>query len=249
MIMLSYLLLAVIVLYAHLFVPITAAIDDAFLQQANSTLSTLREKCMHSWLYENPQRPMKFPAHYIFPRDAHEHNARLKAIAGRFRHIPPHEYAGYSGPWVENIWIKNFEHLPVEAFGGMIPLFFNWVDGQLKDQMNMMISVLTPVIRPNVLYVTVSQSDESIHKLMILHPNILVLSAGGFGHVPLPLIKGEADYRPPPSSFLHDVAFIGTDREERHELIIKALESAAKVGFSTTNTCKTAICFILATQT
>jgi hypothetical protein len=61
-------------------------------------------------------------------------------------------------------------------------------------------------------------------KIGIAHPNMLVLSAGGFGHVPLPLVKGEIDYVPLPdientelssksrnssNAWLTDIVFIG----------------------------------------
>lgn len=52
---------------------------------------------------------------------------------------------------------------------------------------------------------------DSIHmkglfrKLATERPNILVLSAGGFGHVPIPLIKGEIPAVAPPETFHRDV--------------------------------------------
>ena len=36
--------------------------------------------------------------------------------------------------------------------------------------------------------------DVGLGKIGRSHPNILVLAAGGYGHVPLPLIKGEIAY-------------------------------------------------------
>jgi hypothetical protein len=42
-------------------------------------------------------------------------------------------------------------------------------------------------------------------KLTAERPNILVLSAGGFGHVPIPLIKGEIPAVEPPETYHRDV--------------------------------------------
>ena len=41
------------------------------------------------------------------------------------------------------------------------------------------------------------------------HPNILVISAGGWGHIPIPLIKGEVPYLPLPEHFELDTMFFG----------------------------------------
>jgi hypothetical protein len=55
------------------------------------------------------------------------------------------------------------------------------------------VSTLLRVLRPNVPYITVSQNDEGLvghdEFKMSQIPNVLVLSAGGYGHVPVPLLK------------------------------------------------------------
>ena len=38
---------------------------------------------------------------------------------------------------------------------------------------------------------------------------LTAMSAGGFGHVPLPLIKGELRYRPPPEQYKRSFLFYG----------------------------------------
>ncbi len=54
-----------------------------------------------------------------------------------------------------------------------------------------MIEKLTGWLRKDVIYLAVSQDDQGIgFQLMTSFPNILVLSAGGYGHVPIPLIAG-----------------------------------------------------------
>lgn len=52
---------------------------------------------------------------------------------------------------------------------------------------------LTSWLRKDVIYLVVSQDDQGIGSaLAASFPNILVFSAGGFGHIPIPLISGEA---------------------------------------------------------
>ena len=75
---------------------------------------------------------------------------------------------------------------------------------------------LKKILRDDVLYVTVSQSDIGLTNAKNNIKNILVLSAGGYGHVPIPLIKGELDYVPPPNKFEWVVGFYGRETGRRH---------------------------------
>eukprot|EP00434_Breviolum_minutum_P032932 symbB.v1.2.029133.t1/scaffold3148.1/size62448/2 len=80
--------------------------------------------------------------------------------------------------------------------------------------------MLTESMRRNVLYITVSQHDsgifEAVRNLKINRekdmPNLLVLSSGGNGHVPLPLLKQPEEPFPPTpmSSRRYFVSFIGS---------------------------------------
>ena len=64
---------------------------------------------------------------------------------------------------------------------------------------------LRRVLRPDVPYITVNQNDEGMtgkcELLMQDIPNVLVLSAGGYGHVPIPLF-----IRPEPENHATPVA-------------------------------------------
>ena len=64
-------------------------------------------------------------------------------------------------------------------------------------------------------------------------PNILVLSAGGFGHVPIPLVKGEITYRLPKSvrDFQWDIGFVGNNRPllSRHLILAEMRQLVDKV--------------------
>ena len=61
------------------------------------------------------------------------------------------------------------------------------------------------MLRPDVPYITVNQNDEGMtgkcELLMQDIPNVLVLSAGGYGHVPIPLF-----IRPEPENHATPVA-------------------------------------------
>ena len=204
--------------------------NSSFFLRVNETLDRVRDSCMHSWLYENPTVPIKFPGQYVFPADAEEHFEQINHIAKHFRSIPIHKYSNYSGPWIENIWIERFGKRPLQDFSGMIPLFFNWVDALLVDRMPEMEKALSSVLRPNVLYVTVSQSAEGLDQFSMLHPNVLVLSCGGFGHIPLPLLKRPEKWMATPDHYQNDVTFVGSSREERTALLVKAITASIAQG-------------------
>ena len=117
-----------------------------------------------------------------------------------------HGFAGYNGPWIENAWISHFQQRLERArargrrlsavFGPYIPLFVpftdHWVHAGFKYPEGL-VAALLRVLRSDTAYITVSQNDEGLtgknELLMGRIPNVLVLSAGGYGHVPLPLLK------------------------------------------------------------
>lgn len=111
----------------------------------------------------------------------------------------------YCGPWIENHWIDYFNatafnsslHLS-ETFGPYIPLLVPWVDiwflgGSRPKFPRGFVERLESVLRPDVMYITVSQNDDGLAQKDGLPKleNVLVLSAGGIGHVPIPLLKQE----------------------------------------------------------
>ena len=142
-----------------------------------------------------------------YPLDAEAHFEEIHAAMGRWMNNSRyHATPDYSGPWIENWWISNFTSrwrsqapgTPLRAtFGPYIPLLVPWVDKWvLDDDVSSQptnwsyppefVSTLLGVLRPTVPYVTVSQNDEGLQGkeelLMKNIPNVLVLSAGGYGH-------------------------------------------------------------------
>lgn len=137
------------------------------------------------------------------------------------RHLPTHSQAGYSGPWIENHFISHFIQKPLDYFHGMVPLFVQFVDMHVNDFRTKVrpnptfkeaTNELIGLLRDDIVYVTVSQDDQGISSALLqAKPNILVLSAGGYGHIPIPLIKGELSYSAPRKDghFVWDIGFCG----------------------------------------
>lgn len=159
---------------------------------------------------------------YSYPSDAIEHYEEILDATQPFRVQPFHTYAGYAGPWIENHWIFNFMGRPLDDFGPYIPLFVQWTDIVLwgKPKYTDIEEALLKVLRPGVMYVTVVQGAEGLKSVGDLFPNILVLSAGGHGHVPIPLLKGEVLPRAAPSSKRGSViSFVGKMLANRRKVI------------------------------
>lgn len=172
-----------------------------------------------------------------FPADAELHFEELKNKTARFRQAPVHEYANYEGPWIENIWIQQFLHRPLSSFGGFIPLFIQWIDTQIlrRGHFDAIHNELQSLLRPNVLYLAISQGDVGLGKIGTAHPNIMVLSAGGYGHVPIPLIRGEINYTAPPAEYQQTVGFFGTRNQHgstRPEMFAQISAACAALNIS-----------------
>lgn len=145
-----------------------------------------------------------------YPLDAERHYYDLLERTSVFRYQPMHRYSGYDGPWIENYFIDTFINKPLSYFNGMIPLFVQWVDTMVEaNDFDKIVKLMREILRPNVMYLAVSQSDKGLEDVQRHHPNILTISAGGWGHIPIPLIKGEVPYQPLPNTFLYDTVFFG----------------------------------------
>ena len=146
---------------------------------------------------------------FEYPSDAEAHFLEVNRSMDKhyFKGLRYHYAAGYNGPWVENHWINHFSALwnhrkngtrLQDIFGPYIPILAPWVDTWMKHSVPPagMIEDLRRVLRPNVLYISLSQNDQGLianHKVLKMSdiPNLLVLSAGGYGHVPVPLLKAQ----------------------------------------------------------
>ena len=164
----------------------------------------------------------------------------------------PHEYAGYGGPWIENFFISHFEGLLnnasslQEVFGPYIPLFVPWTDVWVKNgnqYPDAMGEVLHKSLRKNVPYIAVCQNDNGfvgLHDLFILAQEkfqITVLSGGGYGHVPVPLLKQPEDpirNRKSMSDRKYFMSYVGSDTNAPQDMrrnMIRILESKLASSF------------------
>ena len=86
--------------------------------------------------------------------------------------VSPHSAAGYSGPWIEDSWVQRFccdanESTQARFGGALVPIFVQWVDLFVKSGYRTppeLWDTLSRVLRPDVLYVTVSQNDQGIYE-------------------------------------------------------------------------------------
>ena len=163
---------------------------------------TMALSCLHS---TTPSLQLEYPS----DADLHLNEIRL-ALAPWAQHgsHKAHSYGGYGGPWIENRWITHFETIYQEnktacashIFGPFIPIFIPWTDHWVnKKAYQNLLDRLSDVLRPNVPYITVSQNDQGIPGRYNFDqnrfPNLLVLSAGGYGHIPIPSLKQQEKRR------------------------------------------------------
>ncbi len=170
----------------------------------------------------SPLPPVLADSQYIPPLDLNAHFKDLLVASTPFRGGSEITYAGYKGPWLERVWINTFCcNRTVEEFGGLVPLFVQWTD---MSSFSSDLWYFSPVfqrfyrkLRRDVLYVTVSQNDVGITNIRpLFFPgaasfwNVFVMSAGGFGHMPLPLLMKELPVQPAPHRFPYHASFVGT---------------------------------------
>jgi hypothetical protein len=142
-------------------------------------------------------------------QDAEEHFNEIRYVMAPWAQHVRHKYHtanGYGGPWIENQWITHFETLYDtqyntsclhDHFGPYIPIFIPWVDHLVSTKYmypDGFVTALLSVLRPNVPYITVSQNARGLKgkvgiQIKTMIPNLIVLSAGGHGHVPIPLLQ------------------------------------------------------------
>jgi len=192
------------------------AIAISVEELANSTYAKIIPCLLgKSKVYNSRISKLKLPA------DAEDHYQHILEVTKPYRGHNPHEWNDYKGPWIENIFISHFINSSLSTFGGLIPLFVQWTDIHVNHFETKNASIprfvdlpdnIAKLLRDDVIYFTVSQDDQGItSRLADKKPNILQFSAGGYGHIPIPLIKGELEYVDP-SKFVKDVSFVGSHR-------------------------------------
>jgi len=160
----------------------------------------------------------------------HERLKGLKLVGA-----PEHDYGNYNGPWIENHWIRRNKELLegtseefCKRFGTFVPLLAQWVDFMVQVQGPTYykycnaVGAMLEQLSEKFLYATVTQNDRGIvHGCFKNYSEpykgrpirLLVFSAGGYGQVPIPLIKGEKKLERLPTdnpSFTNDITFCGS---------------------------------------
>jgi hypothetical protein len=124
-----------------------------------------------------------------------------------------HSYAGFSGPWIENVFIDHFLNSTgnattltpaAEAFYPLVPLFGQWTDGRFGgDSPNHAAykswfdTGFGGLMRRDVLYAAVTQLDRGEPAAGLrcsAHRNTVVFSSGGWGNVALPLMSRQTEH-------------------------------------------------------
>jgi hypothetical protein len=166
-----------------------------------------------------PDDPERF-VHPVEEREAHFrwlHSEIRKFIPSSF---PPHCLVPPCDPWAEDIW-ETKKSLPFSEFGPFIPLFVPWLlvwrERKTFDYWKA-IEQIFGLLLPKYIYVTLSQSDDGLEGRDESNPfvprNVLVLSQGGKGHIPLLYWMNE--WNPWNYSvrkwYRYDLVFVGSDR-------------------------------------
>eukprot|EP00408_Alexandrium_pacificum_P009280 CAMPEP_0171230766 /NCGR_PEP_ID=MMETSP0790-20130122/39564_1 /TAXON_ID=2925 /ORGANISM="Alexandrium catenella, Strain OF101" /LENGTH=439 /DNA_ID=CAMNT_0011696985 /DNA_START=84 /DNA_END=1403 /DNA_ORIENTATION=+ len=152
-------------------------------------------RAKHCLRLTTPGLPLEYPA------DAEEHVEEIRRAMRQWK------YGSAGTRNVEDIWNNDFAdmwfHRPDKSkrlshfFGPYVPIFADflvpWLVGNHHYYPEGFVTALRSVLRRNVPYVVVSQNAEGLvgkgEFRMSEFPNVLVLSAGGYGHVALPLMK------------------------------------------------------------
>ena len=139
-----------------------------------------------------------------YPEDAWDHYDEIQRVMQRWLQSAPgferHGAAGYRGPWIENIWISHFERLAARArsrrrplhsvFGPFVPLLVPFVDQWVQRASqgyrypvgsSRRSSRCVPAWH-TLLSARMTRVDGQGELPMWRIPNVLVLSAGGYGH-------------------------------------------------------------------
>lgn len=216
--------LAIMQLFLYDLQPCEAAVSEELKKIAKETYRKVLPCIMDSWMMKKRENVT-----FAFPDDADVHHEDLIKKMARFRTAKEHDYAGYGGPWIENLFIKSYMEKPLSFYNGLIPLFAQWIDTDLasKKDFDDLNALLTEVLRPNVLYVAVSQGDIGLGKCGTNHPQILALASGGYGHVPLPLIKSEIPWAEQPARFYQDLGFFGNARQSSRPTMLTIIKETA----------------------
>jgi len=192
-----------------------------------------------------------------YPADAEEHFDEIHRVMARWLQMQRFSTANYKGKRIEDAWVERMRQLHknrpagqklIDIFGPWIPLVVPWFSQWQKNHRTYpegLVNTLLSVLRPDVPYLTVSQNDDGLTgKCEFLNswvPNLLVLSAGGNGHVAVPLFNQPepVSNEKPMAARKYFMTFVGSLTEThppyklRERLAQMMKNEALKLGFKT----------------
>lgn len=149
-------------------------------------------------------------------RDAVAAGRNVARTSGLFR-PPPHRYQGYAGPWIEDYFLSHWLRQATDRDLGYLPVF--WTDIFLHAQTHRFTpsqherfqreirALLDETLAVPRCFFTLLEYDHMIWDWHLFPRNIAVFSAGGWGDVPIPLLKGSPPFSCPPKDL--SVSFVG----------------------------------------
>jgi hypothetical protein len=170
-----------------------------------------------------------------------QHSENILKASEVFRDLPALSYKGFSGPTLEQHWIRTFGKLPLRDFLPWVPLFIQWTDygargGYIKrsKRYNRLEKWMLEFLRKDIIYITVVQYDQGIGNLQLLFPNIVTISSGGYGYAKIPLLLRPLSPLPPPSRDSTLLSFTGSlkthvMRRKAHNMLRKLFGSSYRV--------------------
>ncbi len=130
---------------------------------------------------------------------------------------PSYEYQGYRGPWIEDFFLRHW--LREGARTKLVYLPILWTNFYQFSQLQVFFPdqhaaiesdvdrILNEEIDPGKRYFTVLGYDHPIWNWHRFPRNVIVFSGGGWGDVPIPLLKGSPAFSCPPKDLR--VSFVG----------------------------------------
>lgn len=203
-------------------------------------------------------RPEPEAAYTVLPfAEWLKYTEALANATAALRDLPQHTYAhprypraAHAGPWLENAFIAHFlDGGRAESFYPLVPLFVPWTDAAHGDAAAAAAALRVvsggggeaPLLRRDVLHVALMQYDRvprDRRPSCAALRNVVVLSAAGWGSVPVPLVKGET---PPHSATLGDdadpvnnyvrrfvLAFVGDDATAGRRRVVRDVVAASR---------------------
>lgn len=137
----------------------------------------------------------------IFYHTMHErkqHLDQLNSFLDNYINYKSYCSYEYCGPWIEEWWRNSFINKSIDSFGIFVPIFVQWTSIFVNYQFSKPKHYSTfhsifKKLRNDFIYITIVNTDyglEYSHSFWDkVPPNILILSSGGAGHIPIPFMK------------------------------------------------------------